>query len=50
MARPIIPRLVRGDISFQVANVLFPTFAEAVFAWAAAPTHRLDTVEQDGGL
>lgn len=36
MARSIIPRLVRGVLLFQVADVLFPTFARAACAWVAA--------------
>ena len=45
MARRIIPRFVRGRLYFQIADVLFPTFAEAASAWSAAMANRLDTVE-----
>lgn len=45
MAIPIIPRVIRGRLWFQVSDVLFPTFAQAVGAWSAAVAHRLDLVE-----
>ena len=45
MATPIIPRLVRGRLFFQTADVLFPTFAQAATAWSAAEAHRLDIAE-----
>jgi hypothetical protein len=45
MAVPIIPRLVRGRLYFQTAEVLFPTFAQAATAWSAAEAHRLDVAE-----
>lgn len=52
MASPIIPRLVRGRLYFQTADVLFPTFKQAATAWSAAEAHRLDTAEPlaDTGL
>jgi hypothetical protein len=46
MAAPIIPRVIRGRLYFQTADVLFPTFAQAATAWAAAEAHRLDIVDQ----
>lgn len=48
MARSIIPRLVRGVLYFQIADVLFPTFAQAVCAWVAA-TEDLAELRQRGG-
>lgn len=45
MAVPIIPRLVRGRLYFQVAEVLFATFAQTATAWFAIEAHRLDIVE-----
>jgi hypothetical protein len=49
MARSIInPRLIRGQLLFQVADVLFPTFAEAACAWAAA-TEALTELRRQGG-
>lgn len=49
MATPIIPRLIRGRLYFQTADVLFPTLAQAVTAWLAAEAHRLDIVDVAGG-
>jgi hypothetical protein len=46
MAVPIIPRVERGRLYFQTADVLFPTFAQAAGAWSAAEAHRLDIAEQ----
>lgn len=49
MATPIItPRVFRGKLFFQVANVLFPTFAQAVCAWTAA-SEALAELRQQGG-
>lgn len=48
MAEPIIPRIVRGRLYFEVGPVLFPTFAAAASAWSAAACHRLDIVDQGG--
>jgi hypothetical protein len=48
MAVPIIPRLVRGRLYFQVAEVFFPSFPQAATAWSAAEAHRLDVVELIG--
>lgn len=45
MATSIIPRLVRGRLYFQIADVLFPSFQQAASAWSAAESHRLDIVE-----
>lgn len=45
MAIPIIPRLVRGRLYFQIADVLFPTLAEAMGAWSAHASHGLDIAE-----
>ena len=41
MAAPIIPRIVRGRLYFQIADVLLPTFAQAATAWSVAEAHRL---------
>lgn len=48
MATPIIPRIVRGRLHFQIADVLFPTFAQAVCAWAAA-AEALAELHRTGG-
>lgn len=48
MAGSIIPRLIRGALLFQVADVLFPTFAQAVCAWAAAAEDRAEQRRQGG--
>lgn len=45
MAMPIIPRIIRGRLFYQTADVLFPTFAQAATAWSAAEAHRLDIAE-----
>lgn len=45
MAQAIIPRIVRGRVYFQIADVCFPTFAAAATAWSAAVAHRLDIVD-----
>lgn len=44
MAMPIIPRLVRARLHFQVSDVLFPIFVQATNAWSAAAAHRLDAI------
>jgi hypothetical protein len=50
MAVAIIrPRVVRGSLYFQIADVLFPSFAQAVAAWSAAEAHCLDIIDVDGG-
>lgn len=49
MATPIIPRIIRGRLYYQTADVLFATFAQVVPAWAAAEAHRLDIVDVGGG-
>lgn len=46
MARSIIPRLVRGALYFQIADVLFPTFAGAMCAWTAAEADRLGVADE----
>jgi hypothetical protein len=46
MAVRIMSRTVRGRLYFQVADVLFPTFAQAACAWSAAEANRLDAAEQ----
>lgn len=43
---PIQPALVRGRLYFQVAEVLFPTFAQAATAWSAAESHRLGIADE----
>lgn len=48
MATPIIPRVIRGHLLFQVADVLFPTFAQAACAWAAA-AEALAELRRTGG-
>ena len=45
MAMPIISRVERGRLYFQTADVLFPSFAQAVAASSAAESHRLDIAE-----
>ena len=45
MATRIVPRLVRGRLFFEICDVLFPTFAQAVCAWCAATAHRLDILD-----
>lgn len=45
MAVPIIPRIERGRLYFQTADVLFPSFAPAASARRAVKAHRLDAVE-----
>ena len=45
MAVPIIPRIERGRLYFQTADVLFPTFPRVAGAWTAAEAHRLDVAE-----
>lgn len=45
MAMPIIPRVSRGVLLFQLSDVLFATFAEAACAWSAAEADRLDAAE-----
>lgn len=44
--RCIRPRIVRGGLYFQVADVLFPTFAGAVTAWSAAEAQRLGVADE----
>lgn len=45
MAVRIIPQIIRGRLFYQIADVFFPTFAQAAGAWSAAVAHRLDIVE-----
>lgn len=49
MAVPIIPRLIRGRLNFEIGPVIFPAFAQAVTTWSAAQPHRLDIVDVGGG-
>jgi hypothetical protein len=50
MARSIIsPRLIRGQLLFQVGDVLFPTFAQAACAWVAAIEALAELRRQGGG-
>lgn len=44
----ISPRVIRGHMYFKVADVLFPTFARAACAWAAA-VEALAELRQEGG-
>jgi hypothetical protein len=46
MGKPIIPRVIRGRLYFQTADVLFPTFAQAATAWSAARAHRLGIADE----
>jgi hypothetical protein len=48
MAIAIIPQIIRGRLFYQIADVLFPTFAQAAGAWSAAVAHRLDVVDVGG--
>ena len=41
MAVPIIPRIERGRLYFQTADLLVPTFTQAAGGWSAAEAHRL---------
>jgi hypothetical protein len=40
--------LVRGDLFFQVADVLSPTFVAAASAWLAAEAERVETFDLSG--
>lgn len=42
----ISPRVIPGNIFYQVADVLFPTFAGAACAWSAAEAHRLGVADE----
>lgn len=42
MATPIIPRIARGCLFFQLGDVLFPSFAAAASAWSAVKCDRAD--------
>jgi len=44
MATFIIPRIVRGRLHFETADVL-STFAQAAVAWTAPEAHWLDAAE-----
>lgn len=46
----IIPRVQRGRLYFQTADVLVPTFIQAAGGWGAAKSHRLDIVDVTGGV
>lgn len=46
MAKTIIPRMIRGRLHFQIADVLFLTFAQAATARAAAESHRLGIADE----
>jgi len=46
MAKPIIPRIIRGRLFYQTADVFFPTFAQAATAWSAAESHRLGIADE----
>lgn len=50
MPAPIIPRIIRGRLYFQTADVLFATFAQAATAWSAAESHRLGIADELGQL
>lgn len=42
---PIQPAVIRSQLYFQVADVLFASFIQAATGWAAAEAHRLDIAE-----
>jgi hypothetical protein len=49
MAMPIIPRVERGRLYFQTADLLTPTFTLATGGWSAAEAHRCPAfVAKDG--
>ena len=48
MGKPIIPRIERGRLYYQSADVLFPIFVQATTVRAAAEAHRLDTTARVG--
>lgn len=45
MGMPIIPRIARGRLYFQTADVFFPTFAQPATAVSPAESHRLHIAE-----
>lgn len=49
MAGIIVPVIHRGRLFFRIADVLFPTFAQAAAAWSAAECHRLDILDRAAG-
>lgn len=49
MAVPIIPRLVRGRLYFEIGSVLSPAFAQYATTWSAAQAHGLDIVDVGAG-
>jgi hypothetical protein len=50
MAVSIIPRVERGRLYFQTADLLVPTFIPAAGGWGTAEAHRLDIVDVTGGV
>lgn len=46
MAKSIIPRIIRGRLFYQTADVLFPTLTQAATAWSAAESHRLGIADE----
>jgi hypothetical protein len=45
MAVPIvIPRIIRGQLFFEIGNVAFPSLKSALCALSAAQCHRLDLI------
>jgi hypothetical protein len=49
MAMAIIPRIERGRLYFQTADLLIPTFTRAAAGWSAAEAHRCPAfVAEDG--
>lgn len=46
MAKPIIARMIRGRLHFEIADVLFPSFKEAATAGSAAESHRLGIADE----
>lgn len=48
--RSIQPRMIRGCLFYQTADVLFPTFVRAACAWAAAEAYRLALLDTGGTL
>jgi hypothetical protein len=49
MAMAIIPRIERGRLYFQTADLLVPTFTQAAGSWSAAEARRCPAfVAKDG--
>jgi hypothetical protein len=48
-AVPIVPRICRGRLYFEVTNALLPAFTEAAAALPAEGTRRLAIIEKAAG-